>query len=218
LALVDNPTERKRHEPGPRIGCGASLAEAPDVGIQCRQVFELPLIAVRVPTTTSGVAPEGVTAPVQYGSRVTAIILYLYAREFLPKKRTAQALAELFGTPVSEGTVTAMTKRATDGLDEFLSQSKPVAPSSTRSKADARTCWAFGVAWGRDDGPAAPTGPRFSHQRPRFPEPAQSAWSSMTFTVLVPRLAVKPAGHRPAAVPIPHLDHRDEPDLRTRQR
>jgi transposase len=43
-----------------------------------------------------------VGAPVQYGPRVTAITLYLYVGQFLSKKRTAQALAELFGTPVSE--------------------------------------------------------------------------------------------------------------------
>jgi hypothetical protein len=99
-----------------------------------RQVFDLPPITVRVTEhqliarrcecgiTTCGTAPEGVTAPVQYGPRITAIILYLYAGQFLSKKRTAQALAELFGTPVSEGTVAAMTKRSADALDEFLSQ------------------------------------------------------------------------------------------------
>jgi transposase-like protein len=63
-----------------------------------------------------------VRAPVQYGPRITAIILYLYVGQFLSKKRTASALAELFGTPVSEGTVATMTKRATDGLDDFLGQ------------------------------------------------------------------------------------------------
>jgi transposase len=132
LALVDSPNERKRHEPGPCTGCGASLADAPEVGVERRQVFDLPPITVRVTehqliarrcecgTTTCGMAPEGVTAPVQYGPRVTAIILYLYAGQFLSKKRTAQALAELFGTPVSEGTVTAVTRRAADGLGEFL--------------------------------------------------------------------------------------------------
>src|SRR5215813_13850002 len=34
LALVDNPNERKRHEPGPCTGCGADLAEAPEVGME----------------------------------------------------------------------------------------------------------------------------------------------------------------------------------------
>ena len=99
-----------------------------------RQVFDLPPITVRVTehqlisrrcpcgTTTCGTAPEGVTGPIQYGPRITAIVLYLYVGQFLSKKRTAQALAELFGTPVSEGTVAAMTRRAADGLDEFCTQ------------------------------------------------------------------------------------------------
>jgi hypothetical protein len=90
LALVDDPNERLRHEPGPCTGCGADLANAPEVGVERRQVFDLPPMTVRVTehqlivrrcgcgTTTCGTAPEGVTAPVQYGPRITAIILYLY--------------------------------------------------------------------------------------------------------------------------------------------
>jgi transposase len=69
---------------------------------------------------TCGSAPEEVTAPVQYGPRIAAITLYLYIGQFLSKKRTAQALAELFGTPVGEGTIATMTKRAAEGLEDFL--------------------------------------------------------------------------------------------------
>jgi transposase len=99
-----------------------------------RQVFDLPPMTVRVTEhqliarrcgcgiTTCGTAPQGVTAPVQYGPRITAIILYLFVGQFLSKKRTAQALAELFGTPVSEGTVATMTTRAAEGLDPFLAE------------------------------------------------------------------------------------------------
>lgn len=134
LALIDDPNERQRHEPGPCTGCGADLTDAPEVGMERRQVFDLPPLRVRVSehqliarrcgcgATTCASAPEGVTAPVQYGPRISAIILYLYVGQFLSKKRTAQALAELFGTPVSEGTVATMTKRAADGLDGFLDQ------------------------------------------------------------------------------------------------
>ena len=132
LALVADPNERKRHEPGPCTGCGADLSDAPEVGMERRQVFDLPPLRVRViehqliarrcgcGTTSCGTAPQGVTAPVQYGPRITAIVLYLYVGQFLSKKRTAQALAELFDTPVSEGTVATMAKRAADGLDGFL--------------------------------------------------------------------------------------------------
>jgi transposase len=134
LAQVDDPNKRLRHEPGPCSGCGADLSDAPEVGVERRQVFDLPPMTVRViehqliarrcscGTTTCGTAPEGVRSPVQYGLRITAIILYLYVGQFLSKKRTAQSLAELFGTPVSEGTVATMSKRAADSLDGFLDQ------------------------------------------------------------------------------------------------
>jgi transposase len=134
LALVDNPNERKRHEPGPCTGCGASLEDAAEVGLERRQVFDLPPMTVRVVehqliarrcdcgATTCGTAPQGVAAPTQYGPRITAIVLYLYVGQFLSKKRTAAALAELFDTPVSDATVASMTARAADGLDGFLTQ------------------------------------------------------------------------------------------------
>jgi transposase len=131
LALVANPNKRLRHEPGPCGGCGAGLVDAPEVGVERRQVFDLPPMTVRVTehqliarrcacgTTMCGAPPEAVTAPVQYGPRITAVILYLYVGQFLSKKRTAQAVAELFDTPVSDATVATMTRRAADGLGEF---------------------------------------------------------------------------------------------------
>src|SRR5207253_2599067 len=134
LAQVADPDERLRHEPGPCAGCGADLADAPQVSVERRQVFDLPPMRVRVTEhqliarrcccgiTTCADAPAGVTAPGQYRRRITAIILYLYVGQFLSKNRTAQALAELFGTPVSEGTVAAMTERAADGLEGFLAE------------------------------------------------------------------------------------------------
>lgn len=89
MAQVADPDERVRHESGPCGGCGADLAGAPEVGVQRRQVFDLPPIMVRVTehqliarhcacgATTCAAAPEGVSSPVQYGPQVTAIILYL---------------------------------------------------------------------------------------------------------------------------------------------
>jgi transposase len=136
LAQVADPDETLRHEPGWCGGCGADLAGAPEVGVERRQVFDLPPMRVKVTehqlitrrcacgATTCGAAPGQVTTPVQYGPRITAIVVYLYVGQFLSKKRTAAALAELFGTPLGEGTVAAMTTRAAGGLDEFLNQVK----------------------------------------------------------------------------------------------
>jgi transposase len=131
LTLVDDPDQTVRHEPGACTLCGIDLAGAEEVGVERRQVFDLPPMRVQVVehqlvkrrcdcgTVCCGAAPERVNAAVQYGPRVTAIILYLYVGQFLSKQRAAQALSELFGTPVSQGTVSAMTRRAADGLGEF---------------------------------------------------------------------------------------------------
>jgi hypothetical protein len=57
---------------------------------------------------------------VQYGPTIAAVIVYLYAGQFLSRQRTAQALAELFGVPLSSGTVAALTARAAGRLGGFL--------------------------------------------------------------------------------------------------
>jgi hypothetical protein len=61
---------------------------------------------------------------VQYGPRIAAIIIYLYTGQFLPEKRTAQALAELFGVPLSQGTVAGITARAAGRLGGFLERAR----------------------------------------------------------------------------------------------
>src|ERR1022692_182782 len=102
--------------------------------VERRQCFDLPPAAVEVTEhqlverecgcghATKGDAPAGVDAPVQYGPRIAAIIVYLYAGQFLSRQRTAHALAELFGIPLSSGTVAALTARAAGRLDGFLEE------------------------------------------------------------------------------------------------
>ena len=45
LEPVADPTHRCRHEPHACAGCGADLVGAPVVGVEARQVFDLPVIA-----------------------------------------------------------------------------------------------------------------------------------------------------------------------------
>jgi transposase len=125
LCQSERPERIVWHEPVRCRGCGEGLAGVPEAGMERRQLFDLPPIAVEVTeyrlikrrcggcgTVTTAEAPEGVQAPVQYGPNVAAIVIYLYVAQFLSKDRTAKALAELFGTPVSPGTVAKMTERA----------------------------------------------------------------------------------------------------------
>ena len=122
----------RRHEPRSCAGCGHGLAGAVQVGVTRRQVFEVPQVRARVTehqmvarrcgcgTVTCGQAPSGVEAPVQYGPRLTAIVVYLLVAQFGAQKRVAQAVADLFGVPISQGSVAAMSARAAGGLDGFL--------------------------------------------------------------------------------------------------
>lgn len=131
LMQVADPDEVVRHEPVACQGCGAGLTRAPEVGLARRQVFDLPPISIRVTehelasrrcrcgVTTTADAPAGVNAPVQYGPRITAVMVYLYMGQYLSKHRTALAMSELFGTPVSDGTVSAATARAAEDLAGF---------------------------------------------------------------------------------------------------
>jgi transposase len=132
LRQVADPDYEVAHEPGCCRGCQRPLAGRPVTGVERRQEFDLPPLKVEVTEhqlierecvcgqRTRGAAPDGVSAPVQYGPRIAAIVLYLYVGQFLSKKRTADALAELFGTPVSQGTVSGIAARAADKLDGFL--------------------------------------------------------------------------------------------------
>jgi len=132
LRQVADPDEVVRHEPAGCRCCGRSLAGRPVRFVERRQQFDIPPISVRVTehqlierqcrcgAATRAQAPAGVGAPVQYGPRIAALVVYLYVGQFLSKQRTAQALAELFGTPISAGTVAALTARAAGGLDDFL--------------------------------------------------------------------------------------------------
>lgn len=134
LEQVTDPDEIVRHQPVTCDGCGADLDGAVAAGVERRQVFDIPPVRVRVTehqliarrcgcgTITRPPAPDRVNAPVQYGPRIAAVVVFLYVGQFLSKKRTAQALAQLFDVPMSEGTVASATKRAASGLAGFLAR------------------------------------------------------------------------------------------------
>jgi transposase len=136
LAQVARPDREVRHEPGCCGRCGAGLGSRPVTGVERRQVFDLPEVTITVTEhqlierecgcgyRTKAAAPQGAEGPVQYGPRIAAIVIYLYIGQFLSKQRTAQALAELFGIPLSSGTVAALTARAAGRLSGFLEHAR----------------------------------------------------------------------------------------------
>lgn len=171
MCQVADPDRVVRHEPDRCGGCGAGLSRAPETGVECRQVFDIPPIRVQVSEhriitrrcrgcgrVTTGRAPVGVDAPVCYGPNATAVGVYLYAGQFLSRQRTAQALSELFGTPVSAGTVSAFAARAADrvsgsGVLERIGEAVTGAPvahfDETGLRVAGRLHWVHSASTGR---------------------------------------------------------------------
>jgi len=104
--------------------CGGPLETTPPGeplhphGCECRQVFELPAIRIEITehraektfcqrcgATATAAFPDGVAAPVQYGPAVRATALYLGGYQMIPYQRLAETFGELFGCPLSQGTL-----------------------------------------------------------------------------------------------------------------
>ena len=107
LRQVACPDEVIGHQPTGCAGCGLDASRGIEVGTERRQVFDLPPVAIGVTehqlitgqcacgVRTTGCAPDRVNAPVQYGPRVLAAIIYSCVGQFLSKKRTAQTISDL---------------------------------------------------------------------------------------------------------------------------
>ena len=63
-----------------------------------------------------GVMPDGITGSVQYGDGVRAMAATLYVRGIVSIGRIAEFMEGAFGVPISEGTIDAIVKEASDRL------------------------------------------------------------------------------------------------------
>jgi len=107
--------------------------------VEARQVFELPALRLEVTehrlisrscpcgVITKADAAQGVSAPVQYGSRLAGVGVYLFHGQFLSTSRTVQTLGDLFGAKIAASTVVSWTKRiAAQVAAQVVAQVVPV--------------------------------------------------------------------------------------------
>jgi len=132
LAQVEEPDEVAWHVPDRCGGCGAELTDASVVGVEARQVFDLPPLGLRVTehraerrrcacgTTTAAAFPDHARAAACYGPGVRALVCYLCVHQHLPVDRAAQLLADVLGASVATGTLAAVLAEGAAGLDGFL--------------------------------------------------------------------------------------------------
>ena len=98
-----------------------------------RQVFDLPeptpLVVtehrahdcrcVTCGTRTRATFPEGVSAPVQYGQRISAFVLYLLHYQLLPEQRLAAVMADLFGVKLVTATIARISQDCAHRFRDF---------------------------------------------------------------------------------------------------
>jgi transposase len=68
---------------------------------------------------TRGVFPEGVSGPVQYGSRIAGIASYLQTYHCIPQERLSLLLSDLFGLSAVPATLARLIGRTADRLQPF---------------------------------------------------------------------------------------------------
>jgi transposase len=133
LRQVADPDDVVDHYPSACSGCGAGLDPDTSVGHSARQVFDLPepepLVVTehrahdcRCPACgakTRAAFPDGVNAPVQYGTRIGAFVLYLLHYQLLPEKRLVELLADLLGVKLVTATIARISQDCAQRFQGF---------------------------------------------------------------------------------------------------
>lgn len=121
------------HYPAACSRCGMALTPAMTRGHAARQVFDLPEPRPLVVTEhrahacccascgahTKAAFPAEVAAPVQYGPRISAVVVYLLHGHFLPEDRLAELMHDLFGVSLVPATIARMSRSCADRLRGF---------------------------------------------------------------------------------------------------
>ena len=136
LTMAGKPDRTETHRVDACQRCGRSLADLPPDGMEQRQVHDLPPLRLIVTEHQAEIKrcpcgrlnkaafPEAVNAPVQYGPGLKAAAVYLNNYQFLPYERTCELPGDLFGCPISEGTLANILGECHERLEQPVQQIK----------------------------------------------------------------------------------------------
>src|SRR6202163_3716647 len=130
------PDHVVRDEASACCHCRSPLAPKSAIGVEKRQVFDLPerpLVVTEHQASiyrcahcrgeTKAAFPEGVVSPTQYGERIRAAAIYLNIQQLIPEDRTAQALSDLFGAPlICPASIVAWVRKKEEDLRQVYAR------------------------------------------------------------------------------------------------
>lgn len=112
--------------------CGRSLKNNKPKDYDKKQEFDIPPINIEVTEYQSEIKdcphcgtenkapfPEGITHKTQYGNHLRAMSVYFRNYELIPVERSAELFEDIFGVPLSEGTIINVTKKCAGALTGF---------------------------------------------------------------------------------------------------
>ena len=92
--------------------------------------------------------PEGARGPVNYGNRLRGLIANLSVRQYMPYKRTIEFMEDIFGIPMSEGTVTNLlaqfersARKSYKHIHDQVLQSPVVGADETNARVNGSKNW-----------------------------------------------------------------------------
>ena len=162
LEAVPDPTEITLHQPNYCHCCGADLSDISAEFIGKRQVKDIPPITpvvtehqiygkrCRCGHFTKSRFPEEANAPVCYGPRITGLTAYLHSRQYMPYERMNELYRDIFGIPLSSGSLTTMIKSVAHNSRGFyeeirrrVSSAPVVGADETGVNINGKNRWAW---------------------------------------------------------------------------
>jgi transposase len=133
LRRSETPDAVIDHYPPSCAACGALLTKAMATDFVARQVFDLPEPRPLIVTEhrghgcrcaacgsqTRATFPDWLAAPVQYGKRIGAFVLYLLHCQLLPEKRLAALMADPFGVHLITATIARISQDCAERFQGF---------------------------------------------------------------------------------------------------
>jgi len=149
LRRVNNPNSIEKHNVDTCNNCNEDLKSVSGTTTATRQVFDIPKLELQVVEhqieekkcphcccITKSEFPSEVTSPVQYGSQVKSLMVYLSQYQLLPYKRLAEFFKDVFNQGLSQGTLVNVNLEAYTKLELIESSIKESLEQSTILHAD----------------------------------------------------------------------------------
>lgn len=162
LEMSPAPDIIVEHRPDKCGACGSALPTDKGTFRGKRQVVDIPPVVPeytehRVYSAkctcgheTAGEFPSGVNTPISYGANIEAVIAYMYSRQYLPSKRMQELLRDIYGLPISEGSIFNIIGRfvlksevAYEAIRKEIAESRVVGSDETGIYVNGELHWGW---------------------------------------------------------------------------